>query len=133
MLADNCAGAIELAAWKKKIHANWHNIKFERVDDSRFHINTDESLHIKISAYLNGISPEDVQVECVVGLTKNGKGFLTVKEKRHFKYQGKEGNNHIFILNLCPSSPGLNHYKIRMYPYHKLLSHPLETGYLLWI
>ncbi len=133
MRANNSAAAVELAAWKKKIHANWHNIKFERVDDSRLHINTNEKLLIKISAYLNGLSPEDVQVECVVGSIKNGKGFLAVKEKHYLKYQGKEGKNHIFTLNLRPSSPGLNHYKIRMYPFHHMLSHPLETGYLLWI
>ncbi len=133
LLENNSAGAIELAKWKNKIHANWHNIKFERVDNSMFHINTDEKLLIKISAYLNGLSPEDVQVECVVGSIRNGKGFLTVKEKHHFKYQGKEGFNHIFTLNLRPSSPGLNYYKIRMYPFHKMLTHPLETGYLLWI
>jgi glycogen phosphorylase len=133
MSENNYAGAIELAAWKKKINANWCNIKFRRVDDSRSHINTEESLHIKISAYLNGLSPEDVRVECVVGLNKNGKDYLTVKEKHHLKYQGKEGNEHIFTLNLRPSTPGLNHYKLRMYPYHKMLSHSLETGYLLWI
>ncbi len=133
MQANNFAAAIELAAWKKKIHANWHNIKFVRLDESRTHIKTNETLDIKISAYLNGLTPQDVTVECVVGINKNGSGHLTVKEKHHLKYQGQEGNNHIFTLSLMPSNPGLNLYKIRMYPYHRMLSHPLETGYLAWL
>jgi hypothetical protein len=33
---------------------------------------------------------------------------------------------------LC-SAGGLEHFKIRLYPYHRLLSHPLECGRMLWL
>jgi starch phosphorylase len=33
---------------------------------------------------------------------------------------------------LC-SAGGLQHFKIRIYPYHPLLSHPLECGRMLWL
>jgi starch phosphorylase len=38
-----------------------------------------------------------------------------------------------FMLELAPELSGLLHYKIRIYPYQPLLSHPFELGCLLWI
>jgi starch phosphorylase len=131
--ADNASGAKQLASWKAKIRENWHNIKIKRIDDGITHIHTYESLKIKVAAHLNGISPEDVAVECVIGQSKNGSDEITGTVRHRFKHDSKQGDEDIFTLDLEPSRPGLNHYKIRMYPYHQLLSHPLETGFLIWI
>jgi starch phosphorylase len=38
-----------------------------------------------------------------------------------------------FALDLLPRLPGLQYYKLRMYPYHTLLSHPFETGCMIWL
>lgn len=130
---NDYSGAHELALWKEKIRKNWKNIRFIRIDDSKTHIYTKEVLKIRVSAYLNGLAPEDVAVECVVGVCRNSKKMMTVKEKHRFRHEGMENNNHIFTLELKPSSPGLNQFKIRMFPYHKLLTHPLETGFLIWL
>lgn len=133
-LSENKAsGAVELAAWKHKIHQNWRHIKMERIDNGVTYIHTHESLNIKVSAYLNGLSPEDVAVECIIGLSKDGSPEMTKQEGFRFKYESSQDSTHIFSLDLEPSHPGLNHYTIRMYPYHELLSHPLETGHLIWI
>lgn len=131
--ANNGEGARQLAAWKGRVHANWRNIKMQRIDDGISHINTNETLHIKVSVYLNGLTPEDVAVECVSGHCNSEKDIMVNKERHRFKLEGEQDKNHIFTLNLKPSHAGLNHYKIRMYPYHELLSHPLETGYLIWL
>ena len=58
---------------------------------------------------------------------------LHVKERKHFDYEGLQDGEHIFTLNLRPNHPGMNQYKIRLYPYHELLAHPLEAGYLIWL
>ncbi len=133
LLENERAPAIELANWKRKIRQNWKNIKIRRIDDAAKFIQTGDRLRITVSVYLNGLSPEDVALECLVGLCNNQKDELTVTEKKIFQYQGIEKNNHIFTLDLKPGQSGLNHYKIRMYPYNKLLAHPLETGYLIWL
>lgn len=105
----------------------------KRVDDNLTHILTGETLRIKVSAYLNGLLPEDVALECVIGRCNDHKDILSISERHRFEYQCQEGNNHIFALDLKPSKPGLNHYKIRMYPHHTLLAHPLDTGHLIWL
>jgi starch phosphorylase len=33
----------------------------------------------------------------------------------------------------CRLSGGLEHYKIRVFPYHPLLTHRFECGYMLWL
>jgi len=39
----------------------------------------------------------------------------------------------VFALDLTPRLPGLQSYKIRMYPFHPTLAHRLEAGYMLWL
>ncbi|MDJ0881102.1 MAG: alpha-glucan family phosphorylase [Gammaproteobacteria bacterium] len=126
-------GAKALAKWKNNIHQSWHNISFERIDDGITHIHPNESLKIKISAFLNGLSPDDVAVECVIGHFHDDGEIMTEAEGHRFSFEHEDNGRFIFSLDLQPSHPGLNQYKVRMYPYHELLSHPLETGYLIWL
>jgi len=130
---NNAEPARELAAWKKKVRDNWHHIRMERLQNEKDFIQTGESLNIQVSAYLNGLSAEDIVLECVVGQYNEQKEEMTGCEHHFFHYEKQEKGNHIFSLQLKPSNSGLNHYRVRMYPYHKLLSHPFETGCLIWL
>jgi starch phosphorylase len=124
--------ARELASWKKKIHQHWSSVNIERVDDQQEQIKTGNSLTVKVSAYLNGLDPDDVKLECLVGKLQDT-GKLDRREAYSFDYTGTEDDRHMFELKLQPDMPGLNHYRIRIYPYHRLLSHPFEVGYMLWL
>ncbi len=133
-LAENdAAPARELAAWKKKIHENWANVRIKRIDDQPAHIHAGESLHIKVSAELNGLSPDDVVVECVMGHCKGEREVFSVSERHLLTQQGVDGKAHLFELDLQPSESGLNQYQIRMYPHHPLQAHHLDAGYLIWL
>jgi glycogen phosphorylase len=126
------APARELADWKAKIRQHWPMVNIQRVDHAGEETYDDESLPIKVRAFLDGLEAGDVIVECLVGDLLDG-GKLQVRETFKFNYHGRDGDFHEYWLDLKPGSPGLNHYKIRMYPYHALLSHPLELGFMLWI
>ncbi len=129
---DNARPARELAEWKNKIRTNWSNVNIERVDQSNEQILVGDSLPIQVKAYLNGLNPEDIKLECLVGtLRKNGD--FRLRETFLFDYTGMQDEQHIFQLALKPHAPGLNHYKVRIYPHHRLLSHPFELGYMNWI
>jgi len=129
---NNYAPAKELAAWKRKIRKHWSLVNIQRVDHGAEQITDGQSLPIQVRAYLDGLEAGDVVVECMVGtLADNDK--LQVREIFHFSYNGVQGDFHEYKLDLKPHSSGLNHYKIRMYPYHPLLSHPFELGFMLWI
>jgi starch phosphorylase len=129
---NNYAPARELAAWKSKVRKHWPMVNIQRIDLGAEQIHDGESLPIRVRAYLDGLDASDVMVECLVGTLLDG-DKLQVRETFQFNYHSKQDDFHEYHLDLKPSAPGLNHYKIRMYPYHRLLSHPFELGFMLWI
>ncbi|MBU2477523.1 MAG: hypothetical protein KKA36_00410, partial [Gammaproteobacteria bacterium] len=57
--------------------------------------------------------------------------------KLEFAGRSDDGAN-LYRTDLCAPFPcytfeGLRQYKIRLYPYHKLLSHRFECGLMLWL
>ncbi len=128
---NNKAPARELAEWKQKISKYWHNVRMTRLDEELPAIKHGETMPIRISAFLNGLSPEDVAVECLVGKMEDDE--FIIHDRQRFENIKQEGDEHLFTLDLKPTQPGLNYYKLRMYPYHTLLSHPHETGYMIWL
>ncbi len=135
MKQNDSAPAIELARWKAKIHQQWQNISIQRADDCNMSIMHGETLPIRIKAYLNGLSADDVRVECVIDSCRHNSDATIFKKPKSLvlQYQGQEDDSHIFSLDLEPVNSGVNFYKIRIYPYHELLTHPLEVGYLVWL
>jgi starch phosphorylase len=59
-----------------------------------------------------------------------GKG----EPSRHrFVAQGADATGEqCFNLDLAPESCGKLDYRIRVYPWHELLTHPLELGLMIW-
>jgi len=79
------------------------------------------------------LTAEDMIVECLIGQELDNGHFVT---QSHFPLQEHGTNDQgetVFHLELTPNLPGLQHYKIRVYPYHTLLSHPLEMGRMIWL
>ena len=133
---NNSAAAKELARWKAKVNRQWHNISIERIDESTTAINDGESMTIKVKVHLNGLLPEDVAVECIVGSIQpqdDNDATLDNATCYVFDYASEENGFHIFVLKLHPNNSGMNYYKMRIFPYHTLLSHPLETGFMIWL
>ncbi len=129
--ADNNNPSQELAQWKKKIAQHWHGVTMKRTDEASSAIIHGQKLSIKISAFLNGLSPDDVAVECLVGKKKHGN--FDTRDKQHFTFVEQQGDEFLFSLDLTPAQSGLNYYKLRMYPYHELLAHRHETGFMIWL
>lgn len=129
---DEMNPARELAEWKKKIRQHWKGVAIRLVDSAETAITQGEALSIKVAAKLNGLVPEDVTVECLVG-KEDEEGAYQVYDRLAFEYQEMQGEEHIFDLELRPREPGVSFYKLRIYPFHKYLSHPFELGYMQWI
>lgn len=124
--------AKELATWKKKINEHWDGVSIKPVGSYNECINDGDALPIKVRADLNGLSENDVAVECLVG-EEDQSGNFVVHDQLRFDFTKCSGKKHEFELQLKPSMPGLSYYKLRIYPYHESLSHPYETGKMLWI
>ncbi len=124
--------AKELAHWKRKIREHWEKVSAERLDEARPWLQYGHTLPIRVRVFLDGLSPEDVAVECVVGHTDD-QGVFHQEAVYPLQHQEQDGKSHIFVLDLQPDECGLKTYRLRLYPHHRLLSHPFEMGYLIWV
>lgn len=133
LAANNGEPAKALAAWKQKVDEVWNGVSIQRLDEGAGSIKAGERLTLRIAAELNGLSPKDVRVECLVG-TDDDSGPLQVEATYIFDPAGaNEDGGEVFELDMVPPLSGLQFYQIRMYPYHELLTHPFETGYMVWV
>jgi len=134
LLRDDGKAAGELAAWKRKVVKAWPKVTMERVDDRLGEIASGSTLPITVAADLNGLSPEDVRVECLVGV-EDEFGEFTVKERHGLTPEDKTDakGRALFHLDLEPTLAGLQVYKLRMVPYHPDQAHLHETGRMIWL
>ncbi|UCC56575.1 MAG: alpha-glucan family phosphorylase [Gammaproteobacteria bacterium] len=131
--ADKYRNGRKLAVWKEKVRQSWPDVALRRVDDSGDSILSGKSFKIKIAGKLGELTAEDVVLECVIG-TQNADSDFVAHRHIRFEATGTTPNGEVlFGLNLLPPLPGLQFYKIRMYPDHELLSHPFEIGHMIWL
>ncbi|WP_455234151.1 alpha-glucan family phosphorylase [Thiogranum longum] len=135
---EGASGALELARWKEKIAASWSGLRARLAKPVPEAIGAEQTLDIDVEVELNGLDADDVVVECVLG-TKNNAGAFTVTHRVPFTPADPGGKGTVLFHcdlfgsdQLCSSS-GLQHFKIRIYPHHKLLSHWFECGRMLWL
>ena len=133
LMADNGEVAKELADWKARVRHAWPGVQLNVVGCVEAACPHDGGVELRVEARLNGLSAEDVRVECLVSPectgTHNSPGpdsFLLDKESE------AEGRT-AFSTRVQPPYPGLQTLRLRMYPYHESLTHPLEMGAMLWV
>ena len=126
-------GAKELAVWKQKIRKLWPSVALRRIDEIPHAVTAGDKVRIEIAAQLGELSPNDVRLECVIGIEDEHHDF---QASEYFGFTAKDkldNGETLFILDLDPPLPGLQLYQIRMYPCHELLSHRFETGCMIWL
>lgn len=130
---DKYQQAQQLAEWKHKVVNCWPNVAIRQHEDSvPTNILSGDTLELKVAVTLDGLAPEDVVVECISG-KDDDRGNFEVVECNRFEKLSENGKDTIFKLDLSPSLSGLQYYKIRVYPYHALLSHSFEMGFMRWL
>ena len=126
------AGAQNLAAWKTKVRQAWSGVTLKRQEEPLKRITYGESIELKVAVNLNGLQPEDVRVEVLVGrASKQGqdKDIQAVP----MKPEDWSGSECQYRLELTPELCGKLLYRVRIYPYHEMLTHPFETGLMIWL
>ncbi|MFQ5642961.1 MAG: alpha-glucan family phosphorylase, partial [Thiogranum sp.] len=138
LAADRADGAIELAAWKKKVAEAWPKISVRLSNAPARSIVSGQPLPIEVAVVLNGLSPQDVVVECVIG-THDGRNEFIPMASVLLQADGKGTQQEtLYRADLCDPQPcdgfnGLQHYRIRLYPSHPLLSQRFACGLMLWL
>lgn len=133
MAGNQYARAKEVATWRRKLDQFWPKVRLRRLDNPLGEIQAGNALTISVAASLDGLTPEDVLVECLVG-TENENGEFIRHDAHVFTYTGAgEHGESVFRLDYLPQLSGLQYYKIRLFPFHPCLSHRFEAGYMIWL
>ncbi|MBI5937426.1 MAG: alpha-glucan family phosphorylase [Betaproteobacteria bacterium] len=129
---NDFAAAKALAEWKMKVRQAWGSVSIRRLDAPAKRIARGEGMPIRVAVHLDGLSPEDVRVELLVGRDSRRE---RENDRKIFELQATRcGVSECeFALELTPELCGRLVYRIRVYPYHELLTHPFETGLMLWL
>jgi starch phosphorylase len=120
-----------IAAWKSRVRQAWPGVTIRRLDAPQKRIQYGDNVRIEAALRLNHLQPEDVAVE-LLATRAMPQGREETKRYR-FAVQGADaGGEHRFTLDLAPEQCGRLDMRIRVYPWHASLTHPLELGLMIW-
>lgn len=129
-----CAKSRLIAAWKARVRDAWSGVVLRRLESQQNEINYGDSLSFEVAINLNGLQPEDVNVEMLLGFeTKHNEQ----QSARHYRFEvtgtKTDAGETVFAITVQPEKCGRLEYHIRVYPYHELLTHPFELGMMRWL
>ena len=122
-----------IAQWKARIRARWPGVRIRRLDDPQKSIAFGEGVHFEVAVNLNELKPDDVVVELLIG-RESKRLNLSTFQRHNFEFAGVvEDGEHRFAMALTPQMCGKLEYRVRVFPWHQLLTNPLEMGMMLWL
>jgi starch phosphorylase len=133
---DEFRGAKDVAGWKARVVAAWPGVRIRRIDVPVGRAAFGERLRIEVAVQVNGLEPSDVRVEMRLGvLDGEAETEADTGKGRFFVHTGAlpDTGEHRYVLDFTPESCGKFDYRVRVFPYHDLLTHRLETGLMLWL
>jgi starch phosphorylase len=130
--ANGAELAKHLAHWKQLVREAWPGVVLQLMLQPSAHLYHDEKILLRARADLNGLSAEDVKLECLFGRQEHG-GEFEVKQRGELRATGQSDNYTEFEIEMDAEIAGLQYYKLRMYPHNDALSHPFEMGCMIWI
>jgi starch phosphorylase len=136
--ANDAAGARELAAWRQKVSRAWPKVFGRLTTPITTTIHAGETLSFEVALHLNELQPDDIVVECVVGRdTASGDFQIGYTVLLYFVGLAPDGEARyrcdLFDFGASCTTGGLQQFKVRFYPCHHLLCHPLECGLMRWL
>lgn len=132
LYAKDFAAARQLASWKDKVRQHWSGVHLQRLGNPPSAIQYGDRVRLELAAWLNGLEASDVRVELLIN--RSGETRQAKRQRLEFTAERKlENGQQVFVLDLQPERCGELQYRIRMYPYHPLLTHHFEMGMMLWL
>jgi starch phosphorylase len=126
--------ARKLALWKSDVRRSWPAVRVQRLDAPGKNIAFGEGMKVELGVHLSGMKPDDVVVELLIGRQREQ---AKLRDARHYRFEWEgvttDQGEHRFVLQVTPEMCGKLQYRIRVYPYHELLTHPFEMGMMRWL
>jgi glycogen phosphorylase len=133
--ANGRALAHALARWKEHVTAAWSGVRARRIDSAPGAVMFGDEVMLRVAVALNGLSPDDLLVELVV-VPSTVDGTAGISERAPFSRADTAtmGTGEAeWALAFRPDRCGAIDYRIRVYPWHPELTHPFETGLMVWL
>lgn len=131
LMEDNAAHARALAAWKRRLHQNWHRIRVEGVEVETDTLKVGEVLQVRARIHLGELTSDDVTVQLYQGRLDD-KGVIPKGTPITMQAQGAKDGLEDFAGEILCRHSGRFGYMLRVLPRHEDLVHPYELGLILW-
>jgi starch phosphorylase len=133
--AENGYEAAQVVAqWKNRVLSGWTGVSIRRIDSPRPIIAFGEHILVQVAVELNGLAHCDVVVELIIGRPiDEPRARQGARYELEWEGAKTELGEDLFALRLAPELCGKLQYRIRVYPCHDLLTHPFETGLMIWL
>lgn len=125
------AVARSVADWKARVRAAWPGVRLQALQTPQQRLQFGTSLRVEVAVQLNGLTPDDVVVELLIGRPER----KTHQPLSHRLACGgtRATGECLYALDLTPELCGRLEYRIRMYPCHPELIHKFEMGLMVWL
>jgi starch phosphorylase len=144
LMGTGTQAVTDLTAWKQRVRERWSGVALSRLSDPPREIPRAGALQVRVAAALNGLNAADLRVEFIGQrvLPKSSAGIAPLSSFRGersddswrelLKPTGETDSDGatVYALDAPPPNCGQFSYEIRIYPWHDVLSHPLELGLL---
>ncbi|MCR5519985.1 MAG: alpha-glucan family phosphorylase [Bacteroidales bacterium] len=134
LLADDCAKAREIAAWKKKVEEAWPSIaiKSYSAPNASYVLSQNNPLVSEVVVDLAGLSPEDIGVEMIFAVTDK-KNVPHIQETIEYDVVRFEDGVATFHTSIIPERTGMYQIGVRMYAKNTLLPHRMDFPLVKWL
>jgi starch phosphorylase len=130
LLNSDYAGAVELAAWKKRVRAGWSGVRVEHVESSGVGDAPEvgATMHVRAFVALGDLVPEDVSVQLVHGRTTSEDDLVDTSTDLLAVAESYDGGRHRFDGDVVLDHSGGFGYTVRVVPRNALLTSVAELG-----
>jgi glycogen phosphorylase len=123
-------GARDLAQWKARVRAAWPSLRVDHVESSGVGDSPQigDVLSVRAFVYLDGIGPDDVQVQLVHGRVSDADLLADTEHVALQHAEAYEGGQHRFEGQVRLARTGAFGYTVRVLPRHDGLASSAELG-----
>lgn len=128
---EDYAGARDLAAYTARVTAAWPKVSVDHVETSGVGDSPEigETLHVNAYVSLDGLAPEDVEVQVAHGRTdRRGDDLHDITTLALAPTETYENGRHQFSGDLVLNTSGAFGYTVRILPKHQGLVAPASLG-----
>jgi phosphorylase/glycogen(starch) synthase len=134
MMADNCAKAREIAAWKKKVEEAWPSINIisYTAPNASYVLSQNNPLDSEVVVGLAGLTPEDIGVEMIFAVADK-KNVLHIQESIQYDVVSFEEGVAKYRTSIIPERTGMYQIGVRLYAKNALLPHRMDFPLVKWL